>query len=66
MDHVARFLRHRRDEELLWLRLNVDPQATDDDAMAYLQNQCGRQDQRCRFAQSDYCERDCPFRPEDL
>lgn len=66
MDQAARFLQHRVHEELVWLRLHVDPQATEADALDYLRAQCGFHNGRCQYAPSDYCRLDCPYRPEDL
>lgn len=66
MDQAERFLKHRIQEELLWQRVHTDPHATETDALAYLRSQCGFDQGGCRYATSDYCVLDCPFRPERL
>lgn len=65
MDWPTRFLQHRLREELAWERTR-DPQATEDDAMQYLHDQCGWENGTCRYAMSEYCALDCPFRPEGM
>lgn len=65
MNGADRFLAHRLHEEWVWMRGNIDPHATEADALAYLRSQCGFDDGGCAYAPSDYCRLDCPFRPED-
>lgn len=64
MDATVRFLMHRLYEELIWLR-QLDLTMTLDDAMAYLRDQCGFVGPDCRYARSEYCVLDCPFRPAE-
>lgn len=67
MDHAERFLLHRVAEEWIWIKLHTDPDATEADVLAYLRSQCGLTEPRqCRYAPSEYCVLDCPYRPEDL
>lgn len=66
MDWPERFLTHRVHEELLALRVHANPAATEADALAYLRDQCGWQEDTCRYATSEYCRLDCPLRPETL
>lgn len=45
-----------------WLRLNMDPDATDQDAIEHLEGECGRMpDGSCTMAGSEYCDFECPF-----
>jgi hypothetical protein len=66
MTPTERFYQHRLHEELIWLRLHVRYDYTEAEAMAYLHDQCGFTNGTCRYATSDYCVLDCPFRPETL
>jgi hypothetical protein len=65
MTPAERFLAHRLHEELVWLRLHVRDELTEAEALAYLRDQCGFAHGWCRYATSDYCVLDCPFRPEE-
>jgi hypothetical protein len=63
---TERFYQHRLQEELVWLRLHVRYDLTEEDALEYLRSQCGFANGACRYVASDYCRLDCPFRPEVL
>lgn len=65
MTPAERFLAHRLQEELVWLRLHVRDDLTEEDALVYLRNQCGFVGGTCRYVASLYCRVDCPFRPEE-
>lgn len=45
-----------------WLQDNEDPDATDEEALETLANDCGLDAHgHCSMAGSEYCDWDCPF-----
>lgn len=57
---------HRIRQTRDWLRINGQPDATDEDATLELAQACGRMPGgSCSNAGSEYCDFECPFRDED-
>jgi hypothetical protein len=45
-----------------WLEINGEPDATDEDAIEALEQDCGLTPEGyCTMAGSEYCDWDCPF-----
>lgn len=55
-------LKHAIRETKEYLQLNVDADASDDDAAEYLSEECGKDQRgRCSMAGTEYCDFECPF-----
>lgn len=45
-----------------YLQLNMDADANDDDALDYLEGECGQdRNGSCSMAGTEYCDWECPF-----
>jgi hypothetical protein len=58
MSKLSRAIRETRE----YLELNSDPDATDDDALDFLSDECGKDaNGSCSQAGTEYCDWECPF-----
>ena len=58
-----RFLQHRINEALQWMRDNEGSDVSEQDALDHLMQECGQtQDGDCLLGGSEYCDFECPFR----